>query len=167
MNEFKNYKLVLIGDQDVGKTTLIQTYYAGKYPLSPEQSSGSGFVVKNLEEEGIKLQIWDFDEHNSDSTYHQQLFKGTHVIFVCFDITSESSLENCADWSNLANRYCPKIPRVMIGCKLDKRPQIVQPYIQEVAESAGIGKIRVCSARTGVNVEALFSEAILIAKNRY
>jgi small GTP-binding protein len=152
LKELKEIKLVLIGDQDVGKTSLIQAYLSSN-------------LVKNLEEEGITIQILDFDEHNSDSSYYKKLFGGTHVICVCFDITRENSLDNCVDWSNLANNHCPEIPRVLIGCKLDKHPQIPQPYVQEIAELAGIGKIRVCSARTGLNVEAIFSEAIYIAEN--
>ena len=55
------FKIVVLGDGAVGKTSLIKRYTEEKFQSDYILTIGANFAVKNIEVDGVvvKLQIWD------------------------------------------------------------------------------------------------------------
>jgi len=101
-------------------------------------------------------------------------YPDTHVILLCFSIDSPDSLENIPDrWTPELKHFCPKVPIVLVGNKLDLRnnPETLealaklkqQPVTvaagQEMATRIGAFAYLECSARTKEGVQQVFETA--------
>ena len=54
-------KLLLIGDQGVGKSCLMSSYSEGEFPKKVKGTAGIDYKVKNikLQDKLLRVQIWD------------------------------------------------------------------------------------------------------------
>jgi len=96
------------------------------------------------------------------------------VILLCFSIDSPDSLENIPDrWTPELKHFCPKVPIVLVGNKLDLRnnPETLEALAklkqqpvpraagQEMATRIGAFDYLECSARTKEGVQQVFETA--------
>ena len=119
------YKIILIGDTNVGKTSIISKYLTGVFP-QPQNSIptiAAEFATKIIQiKEGgyIKAQIWDTagQERYKSITYHH--YRKSAGGLIVYDITKRSSFDNISTWLNdlrqLADKECII---ALIGNKLD------------------------------------------------
>ena len=119
------YKIILIGDTNVGKTSIISKYLTGVFP-QPQNSIptiAAEFATKIIQiKEGgyIKAQIWDTagQERYKSITYHH--YRKSAGGLIVYDITKRSSFDNISIWLNdlrqLADKECII---ALIGNKLD------------------------------------------------
>ncbi|KIL61334.1 hypothetical protein M378DRAFT_166983 [Amanita muscaria Koide BX008] len=98
----------------------------------------------------------------------------SHVILICFAVDDPTSLENASDkWICEVQQYCPGIPIILLGCKMDLRDntnavegcevvtqQLITPEEgQAVAQKIGAKHYLECSAKTGDGVSEVFQHA--------
>ena len=121
----KLYKIILIGDTNVGKTSIISKYLTGVFPDSSSSipTIAAEFATKIIQiKEGgyIKAQIWDTagQERYKSITYHH--YRKSAGGLIVYDITKRSSFENISSWLSelrqLADKECII---ALIGNKLD------------------------------------------------
>jgi len=170
----KIYKVVLLGDGAVGKTSLRKRFLGQGYSKSYSMTIGADFGVKRI---GIKrksyvIQIWDIAGQDRFSSIRDMYLKNADGALVLFDISRPLSFENIPNWvkdlseSNNNN----SIPLVLIGNKEDLRKEdsifISKEQAEEYAESlTDWGNYDIeyieTSAKTGANVEEAFKSLIL------
>ena len=121
----KLYKIILIGDTNVGKTSIISKYLTGVFPEAsnaiPTIAAEFATKIIQIKEGGyIKAQIWDTagQERYKSITYHH--YRKSAGGLIVYDITKRSSFENISSWLNelkqLADKECII---ALIGNKLD------------------------------------------------
>jgi len=119
------YKIILIGDTNVGKTSIISKYLTGVFPPSstiiPTIAAEFATKIIQIKEGGyIKAQIWDTagQERYKSITYHH--YRKSAGGLIVYDITKRSSFDNIQSWLNdlrdLADKECVI---ALIGNKLD------------------------------------------------
>ena len=56
-----SFKIIVIGDPAVGKTSLVQKFTTGNYTSDYKNTIGAEYFIKNLkiDKKTIELQIWD------------------------------------------------------------------------------------------------------------
>ena len=118
------YKIILIGDTNVGKTSIISKYLTGVFqPNNTIPTIAAEFATKIIQiKEGgyIKAQIWDTagQERYKSITYHH--YRKSAGGIIVYDITKRSSFESIPTWlsdlRNLADKECVI---ALIGNKLD------------------------------------------------
>jgi len=119
------YKIILIGDTNVGKTSIISKYLTGTFPQAsntiPTIAAEFATKIIQIKEGGyIKAQIWDTagQERYKSITYHH--YRKSAGGLIVYDITKRSSFENIPSWLNdlkkLADKECII---ALIGNKLD------------------------------------------------
>merc|ERR550532_657925 len=114
-----------------------------------------------------------FTFHN-DHRLRPLSYPDTHVILLCFSIDSPDSLENIPDrWTPELKHFCPKVPIVLVGNKLDLRnnPDTLESLAklkqqpvpvsagQEMATRIGAFAYLECSARTKEGARQVFETA--------
>mmetsp|Transcript_2297 Transcript_2297/g.4916 ORF Transcript_2297/g.4916 Transcript_2297/m.4916 type:complete len:200 (+) Transcript_2297:71-670(+) len=166
------YKLLLIGDSGVGKSSLLVRYADGVYVDSYVSTVGVDFKIKNIDLDGrrVKLQLWDTAGQERFRTLHQGFYRGAHGIIVVYDVTDRDSFKNARHWLEEIRKYSSdeKLPRILVGSKNDLiSKQVVRcEEGQELADECGIRFVET-SARNSTNVEKAFMELARTVSQKY
>jgi Ras-related protein Rab-1A len=90
-----SFKVLLRGDDNVGKSCLILRYTDDIYVSSPISSIGVDFKTKSIALNGdtVKLQIWDTTRQER-RLLQANPYRGAHAIIVAFDVTNRASFDN-------------------------------------------------------------------------
>ncbi len=156
------FKLLLIGDASVGKTTLTFRYIKEVYIPDPRLTIGVDFYSKKirLKNSGqtVKLQIWDFGGENRFRFLLPTYSKNANACFFVFDLTRKETLESIDDWLKVVYENAGEIPVVLVGAKSDLEGQREVSYEEgeNVAKDKGLKSYIELSSKTGDNIEASF-----------
>ncbi|XP_069010313.1 ras-related protein Rab-33B [Embiotoca jacksoni] len=120
------FKIIVIGDSNVGKTCLTYRFCGGTFLKNPEATIGVDFRERTvvLDGESIKLQIWDTaGQERFRKSMVEHYYRSVHAVIFVYDVTSLSSFESIPEWTEECNRHCvgPLVPRIMVGNKCDLR----------------------------------------------
>ncbi|XP_032385517.1 ras-related protein Rab-33B isoform X1 [Etheostoma spectabile] len=120
------FKIIVIGDSNVGKTCLTYRFCGGTFLKNPEATIGVDFRERTLELDGetIKLQIWDTaGQERFRKSMVEHYYRSVHAVIFVYDVTSLSSFESIPEWIEECSRHCvgPLVPRIMVGNKCDLR----------------------------------------------
>ena len=138
----KSLKIILLGDEKVGKTSLYSKYVNNKFPTDYTLSKSTQFkkVNLNVNGEAINLQIWDTPGNEQKHKIYMSIYLNSHCILVLFDITNKDSFENIfKKWlPNFFNFFKTKqieisnFPLVILGNfgDLNDKRAIPKPEIQ-------------------------------------
>ena len=116
------FKVLLIGNSDVGKSSLILRYVDQRWSDTFVPTIGVDFKIKTLmvDNKKIKMQIWDTAGQERFKTVISSYFKGSHGIFVIYDITNRDSFKNLESWlSEIEKHANPNVLKILIGNKND------------------------------------------------
>ncbi|MHA1772108.1 MAG: GTP-binding protein [Candidatus Thorarchaeota archaeon] len=172
------FKVVLMGDGSVGKTSLRRSYMGENFRASYMITIGADFAVKKMSLEGgheVSIQIWDLAGQEHFKNVRSTFYKGAQGALAVYSTVERSSFENLRNWINECwGNAGKKIPIVVIGNKIDLREQFqdnpaMQQSIVTTAEGQKFAKdlqaregvhtsFLETSAKTGQNVEAAFLE---------
>ncbi|KAL4932454.1 Rab family GTPase [Aspergillus undulatus] len=121
-------KIVVLGAQGVGKTSLVQRYVKNAFsPKSTPSTVGASFVTKRVvdaeSDTTVRLQIWDTAGQERFRSISRLYYRGANACLLCYDITDESSFVEMTGWLNeLKKNVATEEERVVIhvvGTKSD------------------------------------------------
>ncbi|KAL4230868.1 Ras-related protein Rab-33B [Mactra antiquata] len=123
------FKIIVIGDSNVGKTCLTYRFCCGKFPDKTEATIGVDFREKMVEvdSENLKLQLWDTaGQERFRKSMVQHYYRNVHAVVFVFDVTKMSSFENMPGWIEECDRHNlnKEIPRIFVGNKCDMTDKI-------------------------------------------
>merc|ERR1712033_94200 len=101
------FKIIVLGDSNVGKTCLTFRFCVGKFPDRTEATIGVDFREKTMEVEGetIKLQLWDTaGQERFRKSMVQHYYRNVHAVVFVYDVTKISSFENMPNWIEECDR---------------------------------------------------------------
>ena len=156
-----NFKIVLIGDAGVGKTSLINRYVFNEFSTDYKASIGSNIVVKDIimdNEIKIKLIIWDIAGHQKWEVMRPFYYRGVNGIIIVYDVT------NIASYNNLFIQWYPEIAAIkenykciILGNKSDLEDLQIEKD-EKLREKFNPINILKTSALNGENVRQAFIE---------
>lgn len=167
-------KIVICGDNQVGKTSMIRRFIDNSFKMSYKPTLGIDILEKNIEineETAVNFFIWDIDGQIQNMTpYRKKFYKGAEGVFLIFDMTSKQSFLNIKKWlKDLSELESKGFPIIVIGNKIDLDEEIAvsKEEIAVLAEELGLEIIE-ASAKTGENVEEIFMymSALVISQDK-
>ena len=157
--------ILLLGDTNVGKTSLILSYVDNYFPDSHIATIGIDYKVKTIKKNGynIKLQIWDTSGQERFRSLTNNILKGANGIVFVYDITNKKSFESIKTWSREAENYNSKFEGIIIGNKndLDRSREVTTDMIKKYKSKTNTEMFEV-SAKTGHNLNKAFDHLINI-----
>ena len=154
------YKILILGDSSVGKTTFIVRFCEGKFKEDSLTTIGLDSKVKFIsrQDKKIQLQIWDTAGQERFRSLSKSWYKGADGILLMYDISNYDSFKHIKNWINdiKTNISIPfeKLALIVIGHKSDlpdEKRKVDKNDIQTFENSHGI-KIIEASAKIDKNV---------------
>ena len=131
------YKIVLIGDSGVGKSSLVGRYVRGSFPKNKGATIGVEFASKNLKLRtgtNVKAQIWDTagqERYLAITSAHYRRAVGALVVY---DVWKKVTFDNCEKWINDVKAQAdPDIAIILVGNKLDNAKSGTRDVEESVA----------------------------------
>ena len=154
------FKVLLLGNNDVGKSSLILRYVDQVWSDTFVPTIGVDFKVKTLEIENkqIKMQIWDTAGQERFRNVISSYFRGSHGIFLIYDITNRDSFKNLENWLiEIEKNASQNVLKILIGNKSDlvDDREIKTEEGQAFANRNGM-KFMETSAKMNTNVNEAF-----------
>lgn len=159
------YKILLIGEPEVGKSSLVRRYVHHAFDERYLATLGtviSGRPERLVLEDGspvqVNLTIWDvMGQEGSLDLLGQAYFHGARGALAVFDVTRRGTLEGLRKWIEAGLRAEPRMPLVVLGNKSDMetRRQVRDEEVRAFCDSLHLPYYPT-SAKTGLNVEAAF-----------
>jgi len=118
-----SFKFVVVGDHEVGKTSLIRRFVERKFSVDYRATIGLNILAHNFTLEGneISLTLWDLGAQEFFKRYRKIYYTGAEAAFIVYDLTDRKSFENIKQWYEELNDFIEdkNIPVVLVGNKLD------------------------------------------------
>ncbi|KAI4205392.1 MAG: hypothetical protein LQ350_000433 [Teloschistes chrysophthalmus] len=159
-NPLKKFKLVFLGEQSVGKTSLITRFMYDSFDNMYQATIGIDFLSKTmyLEDRTVRLQLWDTAGQERFRSLIPSYIRDSSVAVVVYDISSHKSFQNTRKWvDDVRGERGNDVIIVLVGNKTDlgdKREVTTQQGEEEAKRCGAI--FMETSAKAGANVKALF-----------
>lgn len=154
------FKILMLGDASVGKTTLSERYITGVFNPDLKVTVGVEFFIKNLNVFGkrVKLQIWDMGGEDRFRFLLPTYCLGSSGAIFLYDITRPSTLESNHAWISILREKNGNIPVILVGNKVDLEGDraISRELGIQVAKQNSMKGFVEASAKEGINVEESF-----------
>jgi len=156
------FRLILIGDTTVGKSTLLRYFTDGKFSEVSDPTVGVDFFARLVQvRDGtkIKLQLWDTAGQERFRSITKSYYRNSVGAVVCYDITNRSSFDKVPTWMSEAKKQIEPLEPVilLVGCKGDLNEERQVPTEEAFSHATALGlHFLETSAKTGKNVEEAF-----------
>ncbi|OAD76088.1 hypothetical protein PHYBLDRAFT_85836 [Phycomyces blakesleeanus NRRL 1555(-)] len=159
-NPLKKFKLVFLGEQSVGKTSLITRFMYDTFDNTYQATIGIDFLSKTmyLDDRTIRLQLWDTAGQERFRSLIPSYIRDSSVCVVVYDITNRNSFLNTTKWiDDVRAERGTDVIIVLVGNKTDlnDKRQVTVEDGERKAKEYNIMFIET-SAKAGYNVKALF-----------
>ncbi|KAF2674957.1 hypothetical protein BT63DRAFT_25158 [Microthyrium microscopicum] len=177
-------KVVLLGDGACGKTSLLNVFTRGYFPVVYEPTVFENYVHDvYVDNKYVELSLWDTAGQEEFDRLRSLSYDSTHAIMLCFSVDSPQSLENVeTKWKQEIEENCPGVKIVLVALKCDlregqdeeeegsndaeaepKRPMIEYKQGLQVARNIKALRYLECSAMKNRGVREAFNEAARVA----
>mmetsp|Transcript_33866 Transcript_33866/g.95315 ORF Transcript_33866/g.95315 Transcript_33866/m.95315 type:complete len:208 (+) Transcript_33866:80-703(+) len=154
-------KLVLLGDANVGKSSIVLRFAKDKFYERTEGTIGAAFLTKSLpvgKTNIVRFEIWDTAGQERYHSLAPMYYRDAKLAIVVYDITCMASFERAKSWVAELRETAPKeIIIALVGnkCDLDDSREISTQEVSQYARSNEL-IFKESSARSGLNIMELF-----------
>ena len=154
------FKVVVVGDGGIGKSTMIQRLLTGKF-IAQKITIGTDLAsyTVNVEGKDVKLQIWDFAGEKRFRFFLPNYSRGAQGCLLCFDLTRYSSFEHLKEWYDIVKNNSPNAVFTLVGEKhdlSDSKRAVAIEIAQEFQNDYQIPRYFETSSKTGYNNAKIF-----------
>lgn len=161
--EYLQFKIILLGDGAVGKTSLAMRFCEDHFAKRYKQTIGLDFFVKRVTLPGdvnVCMQIWDIGGQSIGGKMVSNYIHGSHAVVQVYDITNYQSFQHLEDWLYLVQRTFDKQSMPYMALMANKQDlahirAVKSEKHNQFAEENDLYSYYV-SARTGEQVDLAF-----------
>ena len=158
----KKYKVVLLGESGVGKSSLVLRLVKDEWVESQHSTVGASFFRYNcqVDDATVNFDIWDTAGQERYRSLAPMYYRGAAAAIVVYDITNPDSFAGAKSWvKELQRRGDPNVVIALAGNKADLETRRKVEFEEANAYAAENGLLHLeTSAKNANNVKALFVE---------
>uniref|UniRef100_UPI00358DE5B1 ras-related protein Rab-6A-like n=1 Tax=Myxine glutinosa TaxID=7769 RepID=UPI00358DE5B1 len=156
----RKFKLVFLGEQCVGKTSLITRFMYDSFDDSYQATIGIDFLSKTvyMEDRTVRLQLWDTAGQERFRSLIPSYIRDSAAAVVVYDVTNILSFEQSSHWiKNVRGERGHEVVVFLVGNKTDlaEKRQISFEEGKDKARELDVMFLET-SAKSGYNVKQLF-----------
>ena len=156
----RKFKLVFLGEQSVGKSSLITRFMYDSFDQTYQATIGIDFLSKTmyLDDKTVRLQLWDTAGQERFRSLIPSYIRDSNVAIIVYDITSTSSFHQTTKWVHeVRSERGPDVIIMLVGNKTDlnSKRQVSVEEGESKAQELDVMFIET-SALAGHNVKQLF-----------
>ncbi|EFC48443.1 rab family small GTPase [Naegleria gruberi] len=157
-------KMLVIGDSNCGKSSLVLKYTEGKFDEGLVSTIGVDFKLKYLKkgDKTIAIQIWDTAGQERYRTITNSYYRGIPAVIVVFDLTDDRALANVQKWIKEVKKFsAPNVVSILVGNKVDLTDKrvISEKIAREFAMDNDMQYFET-SAKQGLNLDLIFETLV-------
>jgi len=155
------YKVVIVGDGGIGKSTMVQRLVTGLY-VAQRITIGTDLATFDVEMDDllkVRLQIWDFAGERRFRIFLPNYARGAVGCLLCYDITRRTSFDSLTEWYDIVNNNTYNPVFILVGEKLDLadvRRSVEIEQAEKFKEKYRIDHFFETSSKSGENNEMIF-----------
>lgn len=169
MTTIVQIKVVILGDESVGKTSLLQKWIHGSFESGIAPTVGGATSIKQEVVDGVNysFQIWDTAGAERYRALTPLYTRDAAAAMIVFDMTKQTSVNNIQQWIDFINEH-GSMPFILVGNKEDLETKYVisQEDAQELAFRIQ-SQFFATSAKTGAGVDLAFRQLECTAVEYY
>jgi small GTP-binding protein len=136
-DDFEGYKfrVVLLGEAAVGKTSLVRRYTENVFDEEYKQTIGTTFATKDIEvtdSEGtvrkVRLNVWDMGGQSTYRELRRQFMKGASGAIIVYDVTRPETFMAMNNWFESFREVCQASPVIISANKVDLTDKRMVPH---------------------------------------
>jgi len=162
------FKITVIGDGMVGKTSLIKKFTKGSFVQDYVKTIGAQFSVfdKQINDDKIRLLFWDIAGQVDFNFIRASFFRKSRAAIIVFSLEDnelgEKSFKHVDDWYNDITEHCGDIPVVIFANKADlvENDSSDDSKLQKLVDKHKFLGFYKTSAKTGDGVIKAFNALI-------
>ncbi|MGH0173088.1 UNVERIFIED_CONTAM: hypothetical protein FKN15_064420 [Acipenser sinensis] len=163
------FKVLVIGDREVGKTSLVQRYVNDKFSKHYKSTVGVDFAVKVIQRsdtETVRLQLWDIAGQERFASMTRIYYKEASGCFIMFDVMNPTTLNNSLKWkqdldSKVMRADGSPVPCMLLANKCDLSPwEVTHESIDQFSIKNGFAGWVETSAKDNKNINEAASALI-------
>ena len=167
-SEVFRFKIVVLGDGAVGKTSLIKKFTKGTFEKDYVKTIGAQLSKYNKEINGdmIRLIFWDIAGQADFNFLHHLFYKESKAVIIVYSLEENDlgydSFTHIANWYKELMKYCGNIPVILFANKVDlvDYNNIDTIRIQELVHKYNFLRYFITSAKNGEGVIEAFNAII-------
>ena len=152
-------KIIILGDSNVGKTSILLKYVDGYFPTIYVATIGVEYKVKKITINGvdINLHIWDTAGQERFRSITKSFMQNADGIIYVYDITQRESFNNLKTWIRESDQATQGFKKIIVGNKIDleNNRKIGKDVVQKFCEENNIKGVEM-SAKEGKNIGECF-----------
>eukprot|EP01102_Stenamoeba_stenopodia_P006739 TRINITY_DN1877_c0_g1_i3.p2 TRINITY_DN1877_c0_g1~~TRINITY_DN1877_c0_g1_i3.p2 ORF type:complete len:212 (+),score=44.94 TRINITY_DN1877_c0_g1_i3:427-1062(+) len=156
------FKLLLLGDSGVGKSSLITRFVENSFIEVHNYSIGLDFKIKTIDVNGksVRLQVWDTAGQERFRTITSSYYRGSRGIIVVYAVDDVASFEHIKDWLDEIFRYLreDEIEVLIVANKCDLHDRKVDTKIARAYAEERHLNFYETSAKSAANVDRVFQD---------
>ncbi|MEM2142394.1 MAG: Rab family GTPase [Candidatus Thorarchaeota archaeon] len=164
------FKLVALGNGAVGKTSLIRRYTDGSFSEKYIETIGTTIALKTVTIDSsngsriiARVVIWDLAGQKTYNELRRRFMAGASMAMIVYDVTRPQTFLDIGEWYTRFITVCPNAVVSIVANKIDRSDRLVPPEAGEMVRKWLDVMYYETSAKTGDNVEQMFSDMVVSA----
>jgi len=162
VNPLTKYKLVFLGNQSVGKTSIITRFMYDTFDSTYQATIGIDFITKTmyLEDRTIRLQLWDTAGQERFRSLLPSYIRDSTVAVVVYDIANRTSFSDTVKWvGDVRAERGENVVIMLVGNKTDLSDKRSVSVEEGQAKAKEFGAMFIeSSAKADFNIKLLFQQ---------
>lgn len=168
-NRFAQFKLVLLGESAVGKSSIVHRFVKNSFDDFRESTIGAAFLTQSItlpeSNTTIKFEIWDTAGQERYKSLAPMYYRNANAALCVYDITNPASFTKAQDWIKELKKQAPEgIVICLVGNKTDLNDErqvdqdLVIEYVHQLNQEEDNVILAECSAKSGDGVLDIFNK---------
>ncbi|CAK87124.1 unnamed protein product (macronuclear) [Paramecium tetraurelia] len=158
----QKFKIVFLGNQSVGKTSIINRFIFDNFTGNEQPTVGIDFISKTLQvdNKSVRLQLWDTAGQERFRSLIPSYIRDSQAAIICYDITNEKSFQDLQKWiEDVKDERGDEVLIYILGNKIDlDQERVIQTDVGEAKAKELGASFSEVSAKSAHNVSEFFKK---------